>query len=950
LLALSAKTEAALAALAKRYGDYLTTDAAPALADVCHTAATRRSHFDQRLSIVGASNAEVAQKLAAFHAGQTAEAHADKIATTSKIAFLFTGQGSQYVGMGRELYETEPAFRKTIDRCNEILRPWISASLLSVLYPDDETNENNKKIHETAYTQPAIFALEYALAQLWQSWGIQPDVLIGHSVGEYVAACFAGVFTLEEGLELIAARGRLMQALPTDGVMVAVQANETTVADAFAAYARAHDVPCPVEIATINAPGSVVIAGFREPVHVVVTILKARGIKTRPLEVSHAFHSALMEPMLVAFEQAANKITYTHPKIKLISNLTGKLMDAKVTTARYWRDHIRQAVRFADGLATLDQLGVDTFIEVGPKPTLIGFGQLCLPGKTNLAWLPSLRSGQSDWKQLLESLGALYVRGVAIDWLGLEKNFRAARQTVTLPNYPFQRKRHWIEVPDGRLAHRSGAYDHDAFQSLHPFFKRQIHSPALNSDEKVFENEISLARVPYIAEHEFFDSIILPGVTYLEMVFTAAKGFLPGKHLAIKNFIIPQALLLPNDTAVVTTLQLVCKPQSDASHTWHMYSANAHEPTVWTLHAAGEIVTAQLPPVQSIDFSAVRARCQERDVCSIYQALATTGMNVGPTFENIVQLFVGEGEALGQVRLPDHLHVESKAYTFVHFMLLDACLQVVQTLVPREYAHLPLGIDELSVYQPGQSFTTLWSHVQYRSGLRETGSHRLDIQLFDDAGRIVAVLLGVRFQRATKRSVRGANRMQDSLYQLAWQESPRAEVGPYGDASGHWLILVDQQGTGAALVAQLEQRGETCEFLTRPAGGADWSIDPKRVYRGIVYLWALDTHENSTIDQNVYIPSIVEQLCADVLQLAQSCAKCSNPPRLWLITRGAVADIDARPVQVQQAPLWGAGTHHCLGTPGIVMYIRRFVLRHNRRIAFCNALVCRPRKPNGFTR
>ncbi|HRI64093.1 MAG TPA: SDR family NAD(P)-dependent oxidoreductase [Polyangium sp.] len=894
ILTSSAKNEAALSVLAQRYRDCLSAKDAPALADICYTAAIKRNHFDHRLAVVGASREEVAEKLAAFHNGKSSDVHTGRIAPSRKIAFLFTGQGSQYVNMGRELYETEPAFRATLERCDEILRPHLGVSLLSVLFRDDVADgESKSNIHQTAFTQPALFAIEYALAQLWKSWGIHPDVVIGHSVGEYAAACVAGVFTLEEGLALIAARGRLMQELPAGGTMVAVQANESTVAAAISGTS--------VEIATINAPERVVIAGASESVQAAVALLHARDIKTRPLEVSHAFHSALMEPMLAAFGQTASRIAYQRPKIKFVSNLTGKTADAEVTSARYWRDHVRQAVRFAEGMATLDQLGVDTFIEIGPKPTLLGLGQLCLPGKTHTAWLPSLRSGQSDWRQLLESLSALYVRGAAIDWQGFERPYRTSCQTVTLPNYPFQRKRHWVEVPEGRALRATSSRQPSTTDHAHPFFKRQVHSPALGTGDKIFENEISLARVPYIAEHEFFDSIILPGVTYLEMVYTAAKSFFPGHLPIIENFVLPQALLLPNDTSIVTTLQLVCKPSANGGYTWHMYSADAQDPPGWTLHATGEIVHRPLLTAPSIDLLEVQGRCQKHDVRDIYRALATTGMNVGPTFENIVELYVGDGEALGRVCLPERLRREISAYTFVHFMLLDACLQVVQTLVPREDAHLPLGIDELHVHQPGRACTTLWSHVRYRSGQRETGSYRVDIQLFDEAGQIVATLVGVRFQRATKKTVRGASRRQDWLYQVEWNASPLAKVSPYAQSPGRWLILADQRGSGAELATQLQNRGEVCDVVCRPNGGADWNIDPTRDYRGVVYLQALDTLECDDV------PRVVEDLCSDVLQLVQGIVKASNAPRLWIVTCDAIADTATRHVQVQQTPLWGLG-------------------------------------------
>ncbi len=410
VLPLSAQDQETLHDLARAYLTHLKPDVeAPALADICFTAATGRSHFNHRLAVVADSTEAVCRELTGFvDNGNSSRLFTHQAGRKPpKIAFLFTGQGAQYVGMGRHLYETQPTFRFWLHRCADILKAYLDKPLLDVLWSGDA-------IDQTAYTQPALFALEYALAQVWRSWGIEPDVMMGHSVGEYAAACVAGVFTLEEGLKLIAARGRLMQSLPSGGAMVSVRADAATVDAQIAPY-RAE-----VAIAAVNGPQSTVISGGGTAMQRVVEALHAQDIRTTSLKVSHAFHSPLMDPILEAFAQVAERITYAAPTVAIVSNVTGKAMTGDLVTPDYWVRHLRQAVRFADGMATLQEMKMDAFVEIGPKPTLLGMGRGCLP-PTYDAWFPSLRP-DAEWPTLLASVAQLYVRGAVIDWVGFDRD------------------------------------------------------------------------------------------------------------------------------------------------------------------------------------------------------------------------------------------------------------------------------------------------------------------------------------------------------------------------------------------------------------------------------------------------------------------------------------------------------------------------------------------------
>jgi acyl transferase domain-containing protein len=584
LLTLSAKSEIALQELAQRYANYLHGNPEVNLSDICYTANTGRNHFDYRLAVSATSPSEMRQTLTA--------AQPKKIAGKNrpKVVFLFTGQGAQYVGMGRELFETQPTFRQTLERCDEILRRYQEQPLLSVLYgetasaplveasaPHGGASRRTRTLSEfdgalldqTAYTQPALFALEYSLARLWQSWGIEPSAVIGHSVGEYVAACLAGVFSLEDGLKLIAERGRLMQALPADGAMAALFADEPRTLQAIAPYREA------VSIAAINGPEETVISGKQEAIARILAEMEAQGIKTQRLQVSHAFHSLLMEPILETFTQTAAQVKWQRPQLKLVSNLTGQLAQPdELTSPIYWRRHLRESVQFKSGMQTLYDLGYRVFVEIGPRPTLLGMGRRCLQDADAL-WLPSLRPGQSDWQQMLNSLGQLYTRGAEVNWPGFDQDY--PRRKVSLPTYPFQRQRYWFPVGDKNKSAKAIPARQD-IGGRHPLLGRRLPSPLKYIQ---FESQFSLDSFRLIREHRLYGLGVMPGIVYIQMAFSAlSEHFDEAKTFSLEQFSVLQPFVL--DEGDWRTVHLILTPDesgaagassSPARAVWHAVMA-----------------------------------------------------------------------------------------------------------------------------------------------------------------------------------------------------------------------------------------------------------------------------------------------------------------------------------------------------------------------------------------
>jgi len=488
VLKLSAKNEAALKQQAAQLADYLDDNSDAPLADVCWSANTAWADFNQRAAVVAKDTDELKRRLRAFGAEDAKMVAGIKQGTARSIgrpgvAFLFTGQGSQFVGMGRGLFESQPVFRRAIEQCDAALRDcWGGESLIDILYsPADAATAS--RINETKYTQPALFAIEYALAQLWASWGVLPDIVLGHSVGEYAAACVAGIMSADDGIRLIAERARLMQGVRRAGKMAVVFASRERVAKEIEKNGGE------VVIAVINGPENTVISGDAADLDALSARLSADGVQVKPLNVSHAFHSTLMDEMLDEFEIFARTIEYHSPQVPLASNLTGQLMN-EAPTARYWRDHLRNAVQFAAGMTRVAEARPAIIIEMGPTASLLGMGRRCEPD-LQAAWLPSLRQGQDDSQVIADSVCEYYVRGGRVDWRGWDQPWQ--RRRLLLPNYPFQRSKQWFTFDPSRRRLFGDDLSATAIQppsstSTHPLLGAQLSTVWANN---LFEARLS---------------------------------------------------------------------------------------------------------------------------------------------------------------------------------------------------------------------------------------------------------------------------------------------------------------------------------------------------------------------------------------------------------------------------------------------------------------------------
>jgi acyl transferase domain-containing protein/acyl-CoA synthetase (AMP-forming)/AMP-acid ligase II/NADPH:quinone reductase-like Zn-dependent oxidoreductase/acyl carrier protein len=833
ILTLSARTESAVKNLASRYERHLAEHPEDDLMNICFTANAGRSHFARRVAVIVESKEQLREALAAFAAGHPVQsagaelrAGHSTIKDGPRVAFLFAAEGCNSRA-AYQLYGTQPVFRLAMDRCSRFLDSRTNDSLVAAL----STGQNDAERRD-----PALFALEFALAELWRSWGIEPDAVLGAGVGEYAGAVISGVLTCEETLKLIVERARLTKL---------------------------------------------------------------------------ALHDGELNRMLDQFDAAAEAVKFQAPRVPFVSGLTGKLLaEGEIPDANYWRLHVLRSIQVEEGIETLKALGYDHFLEVGPPSSFLGTERLRDPG-TKTTWLSSLDSDRGAWQGMLASLASLYVRGASIDWKAFDEPYQPLK--IPLPTYPFERERCWEDPPN-----TSGP--RVASKPVHALLGERVNS-ALPMAQ--FQSKIGIDTFPYLNDHKVQGSVVLPASAYLEMARAASTELFGSGSPVLSNIAFQEALILP--ASGTRTLQLVASPASSGSASFQIYSSNAnlngsHENPAWTLHASGdmrmEVAEFVRCAEEQYSLDEIRARCPQRKTAAeLYSSLRNAGLEYGPSFQGVQQLWCGQREALGEVRLPVAVIPVSQTNgksdgTWIHPALLDSCLQVLAAALPedrtgsgRKWIYLPVGVASFRFLARPDS--RVFSHCVVRPG-SSLGTEFLeaDIRLLDEDGCVTCELLGFRAKLVSAEIDREARENPgDLLYDVTWvAKRPAASRNSNGSEPPSWFILADRGGIGNALAARLQLQGENCivaspndlRDLNRHVGSCN-----------VVHLSSLDL-----CDLAARPAAILEAQTRwiETLQFVQTLLREAkgSKRRLWIVTRGAQA-VGPTPghVSLAQTPLWG---------------------------------------------
>ncbi|KEO82566.1 type I polyketide synthase [Tumebacillus flagellatus] len=924
LLPLSARHPDALRALSQSYLQRLTENSDLALDDVVYTASLKRTQHDYRLAIVSDSTEQLIQQLQTYLA-QTS--HPDLVtghrapARQLKLVYVFTGQGSQWWGMGRQLLQNDSFFEQKLI---ELSKQYETISSISVL---DEllAQEEHTRLDQTCIAQPALVLLQVALVEWLRAHGVEPHGVIGHSIGEVTAAYIAGILTLDQTLQLLHHRSRIMQKATGTGRMATVRLS------AEEAVPYLQGLENRVKVAVVNEPASCVLAGDTEAMAELEATFHSASVTMRYLPVQYAFHSPQLEPYQAELQQALDFLTPQKASLKIWSTRTGKLSDGTEYDASYWGRQMCERVQFSAAVQACALEGITHFIEIGPHPVLTGQIKKCLHhiDKTGLI-VPTLHREEGERRQLLRALGTLHANGYNLNWNRLSPR----GQVVRLPAYPWQREHFWFEPNATAADFWERTQDAPIDKTLHPLLGSAVslaHPMAAN----IWQSQVNKSRHPWLDDHRIQGKVVVPGTSYLEIALAALRAQRGDGVYTLRNLETRRAFFLEDQEKRFVQTWLSEPDRETGVQNIAIYSSPADErDPKWIQHAQGSVAfTARESHVEPAPLPLYELLARFPDAAApsdFYRDVAGKGLEYGPTFRSIDQLYLGNGEALAHLRLHEKLHADAGRF-LMHPALLDACghllLATDEVEAGSDLIYMPVGIREVRVY--GSFDQEVWSHASLKHDEQGPQDRVVgQIRIFDGSGRVLAEMDDLEFQRIGTWKKRERHDTFDSwLYEVQWEETPLPATP--AEQQGLWLMLCDTAGVGDALADLWQQQGRTCIRLYsgdsfQELGPLRFAVDPAREedirqalqiayatlsqepLAGALHLWSLDIPiESMAQKERLSLASRLALQSSVALVKTLSSDPLARRTKVHFVTRGAQAVDSTSSVHVNQAPLWG---------------------------------------------
>ncbi|MBX9679350.1 MAG: SDR family NAD(P)-dependent oxidoreductase [Gemmataceae bacterium] len=886
LYMLSAAHRDALRELAIQHADFLAASQEP-FGDVAYSAFARRSHYAHLVAVVGRDSKEIEQKLRNFADGKVDPATlATKIARKKapRLAFVFSGQGGQWAGMGQQLMRSEPVFRQTIEGIDVLFRKLAGWSLIAELIKDEATT----KINDTVIVQPAVMAVQIALVKLYEHYGLRPEGIVGHSIGEVAAAFAAGALTLEQAVEVIYHRSQAQNLASGKGGMLAVGLTVEDARIAVKPYAGK------VSIAAVNGPAMLTLSGDPEPLQLIAQSLESRGVFNRPVRVQVAYHSHHMDPIKDFMLAPLREVRGVEASLPLYSTVTGRRESGAHLDADYWFQNARNAVLFTDALHQMVQDGFDTFLEIGPHPVLVGGAEALFKTLAADAIIgPAMTRREPEAAVFLQSFARLAARGIEPD---AAKLFGPERNYVRLPQYPWQHTRHWFESPAATQLRR-GRFDH-------PFLKRQtqmVSEPGL----AVWDAIADLQKFPYLRNHQVDGEIVFPGTGHLELAWAVANEQYRHEAFFLENLLFELPLILPENSRhpLEVRLEIV---SAEGDYRICSRAADAAAETPWIKHSSGRINTVHDRfPQSTSSLAALQELTTDEpaeSAAEFYEKVRKAGLDYGPDFRCVEKLWRKGSDWLALLQLPDELAKECQRYA-IHPALFDACLHAifadVHCRTDSDRIYLPHVIDRVRIHRkPTQQ---VWAHVHITRNDEQFLCS--DTFIFNDNGDLVAEVFGLKCKRLVGAGSRQADTTYEGCFEYQWTPAGRDAVlhGRVSDTK-RAVLIGDPSGMAGDLATRLKQDDIEARILSlEDFSRLEAVLEKVPLDRRTLILFVAAAAEGEPrwkgLAESPFVPAF--------LQVAQLLQKREGVPRFYLITNGAGGVPGDEQLDLGQAVLHG---------------------------------------------